>query len=71
MALQDNVRFYAATDVGRVRTLNEQGIALPVKDYWEFVEKVTVNPRRDQNLDDYLKILHDHTEKIQSSPAAA
>jgi adenosine deaminase len=49
---------------------HQQGMKLPMRDYWDFVEKVTVNPRRDQNLDDYLKILHDYTEKIQSSPAA-
>lgn len=49
---------------------HQQGFKLPVKDYWEFVELVTVNPRRVRSLDDYLKILHEWTEKIQSSPAA-
>ncbi|RME21952.1 MAG: adenosine deaminase [Deltaproteobacteria bacterium] len=46
------------------------GFKLPVKDYWEFVDLVTVNPRRDRSLDDYLRILHEWTEKIQSSPSA-
>ena len=49
---------------------HQQGFKLPVKDYWEFVDLVTVNPRRVRSLDDYLKILHEWTEKIQSSPAA-
>jgi adenosine deaminase len=49
---------------------NQQGIKLPVKDYWEFVELVTVNPNKVQTLEDYLKILHVWTERIQSSPAA-
>lgn len=49
---------------------HQQGFKLPVKDYWEFVELVTVNPRRVRSLDDYLRILHEWTEKIQSSPAA-
>lgn len=49
---------------------HQQGFKLPVKDYWEFVELITVNPRKVRSLDDYLKILHEWTEKIQSSPAA-
>jgi len=49
---------------------HQQGIKLPIKDYWEFVETVTINPRKVRNLDDYLRILHDWTERIQSSPAA-
>lgn len=47
-----------------------QGFKLPVKDYWEFVELVTADPRKMKDLDDYLKILHNYTEKIQSSPSA-
>lgn len=47
-----------------------QGFKLPVKGYWEFVQLVTADPRKVKNLDDYLKILHEYTEKIQSSPAA-
>jgi adenosine deaminase len=49
---------------------HQQGFKLPVKDYWEFVDLITVNPRKVRTLDDYLKILHEWTEKIQSSPAA-
>ncbi len=49
---------------------HQQGFKLPVKDYWEFVELITINPRRVSSLDDYLRILHEWTEKIQSSPAA-
>lgn len=49
---------------------HSQGFKLPVKGYWEFVELVTADPKKMKNLDDYLKILHDYTEKIQSSPAA-
>ncbi len=49
---------------------HQQGFKLPVKDYWEFVDLITINPRRVKSLDDYLKILHEWTEKIQSSPAA-
>ncbi|NOY25715.1 MAG: adenosine deaminase [Oligoflexia bacterium] len=49
---------------------HQQGFKLPVKDYWEFVDLITVNPRRDRTLADYLRILHEWTEKIQSSPAA-
>ena len=49
---------------------HEQGIKLPVRDYFEFVDLVTSNPNKVKNLDDYLRILHDWTEKIQSSPVA-
>ena len=47
-----------------------QGFKLPVKDYWEFRDMITVDPNKCQGLDDYLKILHEWTERIQSSPAA-
>ena len=49
---------------------HQQGLKLPVKDYWEFRDLVFADPRRVQSLDDYLRILHEWTEKIQSSPAA-
>ena len=49
---------------------HEQGFKLPVGDYFEFVDLVTSKPNRTKNLDDYLKILHTWTERIQSSPAA-
>ena len=42
---------------------HEQGLKLPVKDYWEFVDLITVNPNRVQSLQDYLRILHEWTEK--------
>src|SRR5919199_1918318 len=49
---------------------HEQGIALPVKDYWEFDRLVTVSdPRGVENLDALDAIYH-WTELIQSSPIA-
>src|SRR5581483_291541 len=46
---------------------HEQGIALPVKDYWDFDRLVTVSdPRGVPNLD----ALYHWTELIQSSPLA-
>jgi adenosine deaminase len=49
---------------------HEQGIALPVKDYWEFDRLVTIaDPRRVDSLDTLNEIYH-WTELIQSSPVA-
>ncbi len=49
---------------------HDQGIALPVKDYWEFDRLVTVSdPRGVANLDALDAIYH-WTELIQSSPIA-
>jgi adenosine deaminase len=49
---------------------HEQGIALPVKDFWEFDRLVTVSdPRGVENLDALDAIYH-WTELIQSSPLA-
>src|ERR671935_1174408 len=49
---------------------HEQGIALPVKDYWEFDRLVTIaDPRGVDNLDALDAIYH-WTELIQSSPLA-
>ncbi len=49
---------------------HEQGIALPVKDFWEFDRLVTVSdPRGVANLDALDQIYH-WTELIQSSPLA-
>src|ERR1700751_1592107 len=49
---------------------HEQGIALPVKDFWEFDRLVTVSdPRGVANLDALDEIYH-WTELIQSSPLA-
>jgi adenosine deaminase len=49
---------------------HQQGFKLPVKDYWEFVDLITADPTKVKSLEDYLRILHEWTEKIQSSPAA-
>lgn len=46
---------------------HDQGILLPTKDYWKFVEMVTIHETK--TYEDYLK-LYDWTEKIQSSPEA-
>lgn len=49
---------------------HQQGFKLPVKNYFEFVELITARPDKVKNLDDYLKIMHTWTEKLQSSPMA-
>jgi len=49
---------------------HQQGFKLPVKSYWEFVELITSRPGKVGGLEDYLKIMHQWTEKIQSSPSA-
>ncbi|HZH02597.1 MAG TPA: adenosine deaminase, partial [Myxococcaceae bacterium] len=49
---------------------HQQGFKLPVKDYWQFVELITARADKVSSLQDYLKIMHTWTEKIQSSPAA-
>ena len=46
-----------------------QGIRLPTKDYWRFVELVTVDSVRKKTFEDYLSLFH-WTELIQSSPLA-
>jgi adenosine deaminase len=46
-----------------------QGIRLPTKDYWRFVDMITVNPRKVKSFQDYLDLFH-WTELIQSSPLA-
>jgi adenosine deaminase len=48
---------------------HQQGMKLPVKTYWEFVERITSSPEKVKSLDEYLAIMHE-TEKIQSSPLA-
>ena len=48
---------------------HEQGIALPVKDYWDFVDLVTVDPRGVEGLPE-LDAIYKWTELIQSSPLA-
>src|SRR3954451_2490607 len=49
---------------------HQQGFKLPVKSYFDFVELITSRPGKVGRLEDYLKILHTWTEKIQSSPMA-
>jgi len=48
---------------------HEQGIALPVKDYWDFEQLVTVDPRGVDGLPE-LDGIYRWTELIQSSPFA-
>jgi adenosine deaminase len=48
---------------------HEQGIALPVKDYWDFVDLVTVDRRGVEGLPE-LDQIYRWTELIQSSPVA-
>jgi adenosine deaminase len=49
---------------------HEQGFKLPVQTYWEFCDLVSATPQKVNSQEDYLAILHQWTEKIQSSPAA-
>jgi len=49
---------------------HQQGFKLPVKNYFDFVELITARPGKVSSLDDYIKIMHTWTEKIQSSPMA-
>ncbi|MBI3858959.1 MAG: adenosine deaminase [Thaumarchaeota archaeon] len=46
-----------------------QGIRLPTKNYWKFVDLVTVTPRRVKSFREYLDLFR-WTELIQSSPTA-
>ncbi len=47
---------------------HSQGIRLPTKNYWDFVDLITVGTRV-KTFDDYLALFH-WTELIQSSPEA-
>jgi adenosine deaminase len=49
---------------------HQQGLRLPVRSYWEFLDLITVSGDKVKSVDDYLQILHRWTEKIQSSPNA-
>jgi adenosine deaminase len=49
---------------------HDQGFKLPVSTFWEFRDLVTARSDSVASLDDYLAIMHEWTEKIQSSPAA-
>ena len=46
-----------------------QGIRLPTKDYWKFVDLVTVDSGKTKTFEDYLSLFR-WTELIQSSPLA-
>lgn len=46
-----------------------QGIRLPTKDYWRFVDLITANPRKVKSFEEYLNLFR-WTELIQSSPTA-
>jgi adenosine deaminase len=48
---------------------HQQGFKLPVSNYWEFVQFITIDPGKIHSLDDYLNYFQ-WTEKIQSSPQA-
>jgi adenosine deaminase len=49
---------------------HDHGFKLPVKSYWDFCDLVTADASKVASLNDYLKIMHEWTEKIQSSPSA-
>jgi adenosine deaminase len=46
---------------------HNQGLKLPTKNYWEFERLVTIHEKK--SYEEYL-LMHDLTEKIQSSPEA-
>ncbi len=48
---------------------HQQGIRLPTKDYWEFVDLITVGRRERKSFEAFLALYH-LTELIQSSPLA-
>jgi adenosine deaminase len=50
-------------------TAHAQGIRLPTKDYWKFVDLVTVDAERGKSFGGYLSLFK-WTELIQSSPIA-
>jgi adenosine deaminase len=49
---------------------HDHGFKLPVKSFWDFCELVYADPNKVSSLGDYLDIMHQWTEKIQSSPSA-
>ncbi|HUQ41334.1 MAG TPA: hypothetical protein VM052_02415 [Candidatus Limnocylindrales bacterium] len=48
---------------------HDQGIRLPTKDYWAFVDLITVGKRERKSFEAFLALYH-WTELIQSSPLA-
>lgn len=60
----------AAVDPAMMWTIaHSQGIRLPTKDYWDFVDLITVQPGKRKTFEEYLALFH-WTELIQSSPLA-
>ena len=51
------------------RIAHSQGIRLPTKDYWEFVDLITLTRGKKRTFEDLLELYH-WTELIQSSPLA-
>ncbi len=51
------------------RIAHAQGIRLPTKDYWEFIDLITVQRGQKKSFEEYLALYH-WTELIQSSPLA-
>jgi adenosine deaminase len=49
---------------------HDHGFKLPVKSYWDFCDLVYADPKKVTSLGDYLEIMHQWTERIQSSPSA-
>ncbi len=56
-----------AADLWRIA--HAQGIRLPTKDYWEFVDLITMPLGKKRSFEDFLALYH-WTELIQSSPLA-
>src|SRR5438874_12315990 len=48
---------------------HDPGIRLPTKDYWEFVDLITLRKQAKKSFEDF-HALHHCTELIQSSPLA-
>jgi adenosine deaminase len=48
---------------------HDQGIRLPTRNYWQFVDLVTAHPDRTKTFEEYLALFR-WTELIQSSPEA-
>lgn len=59
-----------ATDPATMWTMaHQQGIRLPTKDYWDFVDLITIPAGQRKTFDEFLS-LYQWTELIQSSPIA-
>ncbi len=59
-----------ATDPATMWTIaHQQGIRLPTKDYWDFVDLITIPEGQRRTFEEFLALYH-WTELIQSSPIA-